>query len=65
MPLVKTTLRAEPIEVDDTEVVMLRGSGLLEAVLDEPGQETPPVAPRSKPAPAGDRTETGDKETSE
>lgn len=61
MPLVKTKLREEPIEVPDDEVAMLRGAGLLVAVLDDDGEDDS-GAPASTPAPAGDQTDTGSEE---
>jgi hypothetical protein len=54
VPLVKLTIRAEPVEVDDRELEVLRGQGLLEHVLDESSPESGPgpAAPSPKPAPA-------------
>jgi hypothetical protein len=49
MPRVKLTIRDEPYEVDERELEILRGQGLLEAVLDEPGVS--PQTPAKTPVP--------------
>lgn len=64
MPLVKLTIREEPVEVDDGELAVLRGQNLIDRVLDavvpppaipkdrEPGPVDPPVVPApAKPGP--------------
>jgi hypothetical protein len=62
VPLVKLTIRAEPVEVDDGELAVLRGQNLIDRVLDvippalpktpPPGPVDPPVVPaRAKPGP--------------
>lgn len=47
MPLVKLTIREEPVEVDDDELAVLRGQNLIEKVLPDP---VPPVPAKSQPA---------------
>lgn len=62
MPLVKLTIREEPVEVDDGELLVLRGQNLVDRVLDAvpaataparpPGPVDPPVVPApAKPGP--------------
>jgi len=55
MPLVKLTIKHEPVDVDEDEVENLRQQGLLESVLDEPAPEVPPKngKPATPPADAG------------
>jgi len=54
MPLVKLTIRAEPQEVDDGELAILRGQNLVERVI-VTGQETavPGSAAEAAGQPAG------------
>lgn len=62
MPLVKLTIREEPVDVDDGELAVLRGQNLIDRVLDPvsagagpvrpPGPVDPPVVPApAKPGP--------------
>ena len=39
MPLVKLTIKHEPVDVDEHELASLRQQGLVEKVLDEPAPE--------------------------
>ena len=51
MPLVKLTIRSEPLQVDDRELASLRGQGLVAEVLDAPKAADVPE-PKPVPAPA-------------
>lgn len=53
MPLVKLTIREEPVEVDDGELLVLRGQNLIDRVLDAAPVIPPgPVDSPKKPVPA-------------
>jgi hypothetical protein len=51
MPLVKLTIRAEPIEVDERELAILRGQNILERVLDGDVPDARPEVIEAPPAP--------------
>lgn len=51
MPLVKLTIRSEPLQVDDRELASLKAQGLVAEVLDAPKAEAA-AEPKPVPAPA-------------